>query len=319
MTRTLLDLFAKAITQALLDPFGDLTFEEEVVAPARRADIVFRPRPERPAVATDLLAGLLAGPTLIEHCSRGLDVAAVRRALAVASVLGERRGEAAWAAVLVAPAVPASLGRAFGATAECPGVFRLAPALGMLWIAANALPRTPESLGLRLLGSGRVRREAVLELRGRAAGDPLREAVAAFATERGSKARHLVGSLSPEEETLMAHVSPEFLEWKRAFAAEAEARGRTLGHEAGVRDGMQAGVQAGMQAGMQAGKAEEARAAALRLLRRRFGDAAFVAEPALDLVSALSDPTDAVELAFDAVSPAEFAERLAAMARKPAV
>ncbi|GMV41415.1 MAG: hypothetical protein AMXMBFR64_31310 [Myxococcales bacterium] len=302
MTRTLLDLFAKAITQALLDPFGELTFEEEVVASTRRADIVFRPRLERPAVEPDLLAGLVAGPTLIEHSSRGLDVAAARRALAVAAVLGERRGEPPWAAILVAPSVSAGLGRAFGATPQGPGVFRLAPALGMLWIAANALPRTPESLGLRLLGSGRVRREAVLELRGRAAGDPLREAVAAFATERGSKARHLVGSLSPEEETLMAHVSPEFLEWKRAFAAEAEARGRTLGHEAGVRDGMQVG------------KAEEAQAAALRLLRRRFGDAAFAAEPALELVAALADPTDAVELAFDAVSPADFAARLAALA-----
>jgi hypothetical protein len=136
----------------------------------------------------------------------------------------------------------------------CEGVFLLADILKTGIIAINQLPKTPETLWLRLLGQGKIRQQAIDELIALPESNNLRDPVLKLIYNYLKK---IEGNplKNQEEEELMMELSPAYYQWEK----ETLNKGR--------KEGMQQGIQQGIQQGMQ----KMHRMSLESLLKIRFG------------------------------------------------
>ncbi|MGB3652618.1 MAG: hypothetical protein WBA41_15565 [Rivularia sp. (in: cyanobacteria)] len=161
------------------------------------------------------------------------------------------------------------------------GVHFLGDYLKTVIIAIHQLPRTPETLWLRLLGKGRVQQQAIEELEALPQNNPLRD-----------KAIDLLLSLktqieirqNPDEEDreLLMNLSPIYLE----RLAEAEQKGRNQGIQEGRNEGIQEGHRTIIE----------------NLLRARFGS--------------LDDELNSIIQPLLALTPEEFSPLLIQLSRE---
>jgi predicted transposase YdaD len=102
-------------------------------------------------------------------------------------------------------------------------------------------------------------------------------------------------------------------EYKRergtTFVSRFEKRAIREGLLQGIEQGIQQGVQQGIQQGIQQGVAAM-RDAVMRVLRRRFGEAADQVRPAIDAIDSLEVLKSLVDVALDAPTLQAFAEAL---------
>jgi Domain of unknown function (DUF4351) len=133
-------------------------------------------------------------------------------------------------------------------------------------IVLHQLPKTPESLWLRILGKGRVQEQAIQEVAALPAQHPQRDNVLDLLGNLKVilEAR---ANIEPEEQELIMQLSPLYLEKIQAAELVGEQRGETQG------------------------RVEEARGLVIRLLTRKLGT---VGSPLLEKIQSL--PLEQVEL-----------------------
>ena len=146
------------------------------------------------------------------------------------------------------------------------GVYLMPAYLKTGIIVLHQLPKTPETLWLRILGKGRVQEQAIQEVAALPAQHPQRDNVLDLLGNLKVilEAR---STIEPEEQELIMQLSPLYLEKIQAAELVGEQRGETQG------------------------RVEEARALVIRQLTRKLGT---VGSPLLEKIQSL--PLEQVEL-----------------------
>lgn len=97
-------------------------------------------------------------------------------------------------------------------------------------IAIHQLPKTPETLWLRLLGKGRVQEQAIVEVAALPAQHPQRDNVLDLLGNLKVLLESRV-TTEPEEEALIMQLSPLYLERIQAAELVGEQRGELMGQQ----------------------------------------------------------------------------------------
>ena len=141
---------------------------------------------------------------------------------------------------MITPTASAAVLAEFGATLDLEnwmsGVYFLAKGLQSAIIVIHQLPPTPETLWLRILGTGKVQKQALQELEQLPPDNPTRETTLELLYNLRAmlEARQ---NLAPEEKELIMELSPLYLN-----------RLQTVKEE-GIQQGVQQGIQQGIQQG----------------------------------------------------------------------
>jgi hypothetical protein len=183
MTRFIHDQFAKQYLKELLTPLGNVETSHDIAGEVRQIDVLFAPKaePDVEPTALGILGQIAAKPAVIEPFRSPVQTGEIRSCLGklfdvhaeyerVATRDNTRIAEAdlpqLW---IVSPTVSDAMLAGFGATSEpenwISGVYFLNVSLKAAIIAIHQLPRTPETLWLRVLGKGNVQKQAIAELR----------------------------------------------------------------------------------------------------------------------------------------------------------
>jgi hypothetical protein len=240
VSRTRFDRAGKDLLRASLEPDGPFESDAEVSPETQRADAWFTPDPERPATRRDLglLYRLTETACLLEpfHAAPGEDEAGecVRKVLNFRHVLSLRDPAPPLPVLWILSAGrPSSAIEAFGlqpADGWPVGVYRAPRGLHAGLVAVSELPRTRETLLLRLMGAGRVFREAVAEL----AALPPEARESALARPVLLRYRLEItqapGKRTSEDEEFVMSTLDIVAEWER----EKEANGFRRGRETGI-------------------------------------------------------------------------------------
>lgn len=263
------DHFTKNILRDALSRACTSETEVEVVAAAQKIDVYAVPDPARAEERAQmgLLGELAAVPSLFEPFHDTPNLRKVRRCLNKQHTWHhelERRARVATgsppadggdeppaaevpfpALVVIGPGQPETVLDAYGCKPARPGIYEAVWGLALRIIVISELPRTRETLLLRLIGKGRLRGEALADL----------AALPDDAWERSIAMPLLVhfqlGSAehaTNEEDDVSAEIRAWFEEYERKRREEI------------------------IQEGRQEGRSEGERHLLLRLLRTRFGE-----------------------------------------------
>jgi hypothetical protein len=182
MTRFPHDQFAKDYLKELLSPLGEVETSRDVAGEVRSIDVWFTPAPLSPgdALGLGLLGRLALEPAIIEpfrnavtpsqirSCmSKLFDVQAELERQAKREKTSIRDPDLPWLWIL-SPTASVPLLNGFKATLDednwSRGVYFLGDSFKTALVVIHQLPRTPDTLWLRILGKGRVQQQAVDEL-----------------------------------------------------------------------------------------------------------------------------------------------------------
>lgn len=272
MTKNPFDQFAKQFFETFLTPLGEVTTNFEVPGEPRFIDIWFTPKKE-PSINTEslgILAQIATLPCLLEPFRNQPKLSEVRSCLSKLFHVQadfQRQGKREEKTVLeeelpqlwiITPSASDDLLSKFGGIPRegwLNGIYFLPSGLKTAIIAINKLPRTSETLWLRILGKGMIQQQAVDEVIGFSTEDPRRSVILKLlATWKISIEASSV--LEEEDRELIMKLSQAYLEWEEETVRR------------GIEEGMQQGMQRGMQQGMQQGE----RQVVANLLKARFGE-----------------------------------------------
>lgn len=177
------DQFAKQFLEELLSPLGEVRTNREVTDETRFVDVLFSPAPTSVSQAQTLgLLGRIAflntallepfrnqpSRTEVRNCIQKLFIVIAdlqRQARREQTKIPEKDLAQLW---IISPSASKGLLKAFGATLDLDnwmsGIYFLPEGLRAAIVAINQLPVTPDTLWFRLLGRGKVQRQAVSEL-----------------------------------------------------------------------------------------------------------------------------------------------------------
>jgi Domain of unknown function (DUF4351) len=181
MTRFIHDQFAKEYLEELLKRYGEVKPSETVPSEVREIDVLFTPwtGEEINLQSLGLLGRFASCPALFEPfrnaasdeeiCNCILKLLCVRGAFqrdarSNQTSIPESALPKLW---ILTPSASKRKLSDFGATEAAdwaPGVYPMAKALRTAIVVIHQLPRTPETLWLRVLGRGRVQKQAIDEL-----------------------------------------------------------------------------------------------------------------------------------------------------------
>jgi hypothetical protein len=147
---------------------------------------------------------------------------------------------------ILSPTVSDAMLAGFGATSEpenwVSGVYFLNVSLKAAIVAIHQLPRTPETLWLRVLGKGNVQKQAVAELR-ELPSDNLFRLNALELLYNLRTILEVRQDIDREDRELIMELSPLYLQ----RLEDATQRGIQQGMQQGMQQGIQQGIQQGMQ------------------------------------------------------------------------
>ncbi|WP_026099002.1 hypothetical protein [Kamptonema formosum] len=253
MTRFVHDQFAKQYLKELLSPMGQVETSRDMAGEVRQIDVWFAPSSQQPAAVAEtlgLLGKFAATPAVFEPFRNAVTPAHVRSCMSklfqfYAELERNREsGRIAEADLpqlwILSPTVSASILESFGAIPApdnwMSGVYFLASSLKTAIVAIHQLPRTPETLWVRVLGKGNVQKQAIAELKALPKDNPFR----GNALELLYNLRTILEvrqDLEQEDRELIMELSPLYLQ-----RLEDATR-------AGVQEGIQQGLQQGVQQG----------------------------------------------------------------------
>ncbi len=182
MTRFPHDQFAKDYLKELLAPLGEVETSRDVAGEVREIDVWFTPAPQSPgdALGLGLLERLAEEPAIIEPFRNAVTKSQIRSCMSkLFDVQAElerqakrektriRAPDLPWLWIL-SPTASVPLLNGFKATLDednwSRGVYLLGDSFKTALVVIHQLPRTPDTLWLRILGRGRVQQQAVDEL-----------------------------------------------------------------------------------------------------------------------------------------------------------
>jgi hypothetical protein len=274
MTRFIHDQFAKDYLEELLKPYGKVEAPSRVAGEIREIDVLFTPFPEQNTdiEALGLLGKLATTPAIFEPyrnpvskeeiCDCLLKLLEVRGALQREAKRNQTKVTESnipklW---ILTPTASQNLLSGFNGTLTAdslPGIYYLAESLRTAIIVIHQLPKTQETLWLRLLGRGTTQKQAIDEL----AALPLDQPYAKITLE-------LLYNL---QENLRINQNQEIEIEDRELImrlAPLYQQQRELVRQQGLQEGLQQGLQQGEQRGLQQGEQQ----LILRQLNRRVGE-----------------------------------------------
>ena len=235
MTRHPFDQLAKQLLEQLLSSYGEVEISKEIPGEPHFIDLYFSPKANvRPSRATlGMLANMAQSAGLFEPFRNpptleDVESCLLKRLWLVSSLrrrqpLNPNESPLLW---LIAPTVSENFLKGFGAKQKenaVSGVYEFAPSLKTVVIVVHQLPKTSETLWLRLLGKGKVQQEAVREVIALPEEDPRRgEALRLLSVWKITV--ETSPNLSNEEELVMP-LPQAFLEWEKQVEERGEQRG----------------------------------------------------------------------------------------------
>jgi hypothetical protein len=194
MTTQLHDQFAKELLGELLAPFGEVRSDLPIKGERRYADIWFLPNTTPIAQRQDLglLSQLVALPCLLEPFRNPVDRAELRNCLLKLLLLHsdlQRKAKRQKTTLqeadlpnlwLIVPTESADLRRSFAAaqpSSWMKGVYLLPESYRTRLVVIHQLPKTIDTMWLRLLGRGNVQKQAIREFTTLSDAYPLRDSI----------------------------------------------------------------------------------------------------------------------------------------------
>ena len=136
-------------------------------------------------------------------------------------------------------------------------------------VVLRELPRTRETLVLRLMGAGEVLREALVEL-GRLPEDAWERQVA-MPPLLALRFEILQDPRDAEERELLMNTMELVEQWQRQIEQKGLEKGVKKGLEQGVKRGLKKGLEKGLEQGLEKGLEKGVKKALVKLYRARFG------------------------------------------------
>ena len=278
MTRLIYDQFSKDLLEELLSPYGQVHPAQNVASEVLEIDVYFTPNPQsedrdRPLGLLGRLALGSPSPSLFEpfrnaatedeilSCITKLSLARKslqREANRQKVKLQKQALPKLW---ILTPTASKALLKGFRAEEDekVSGLHWLADSFRTAIIAIHKLPTTPETLWLRLLGRGKVQKQALDDLEALAPDNPLRSNTLSlfYTLKKHLEAR---GNLDTSDRRLVMRLAPLYQQEREQILREAEQRG--------LQQGLQQGIEQGIERGLQQGE----RLIVENLLRVRFGE-----------------------------------------------
>ncbi len=225
MTRLLHDQFAKQYLEELLSPLGEVKTSQNIAAEVRQVDVLFVPKQQN-AIATQalgLLGKMAATPAIFEpfrnpataddilNCMGKL-IAVERDRLRQAKRDNDLANSSPYQLWILTPTASSDLLDQFGAKLKTdPGIHYLAEALRTAIVVIHQLPRTPQTLWLRMLGRGNVQKGAIAEFRALPNATPFKDGILEVLSNFFAilEARQ---NLTTDDRELIMELSPVYLE-----------------------------------------------------------------------------------------------------------
>ncbi len=255
MTRTPFDAFSKQLLEAFLAPFGTVELNREIAGESRYIDVWFSPiaPPDR---SLGLLAQIAITPCLIEPYRNAPSFSEVRSCLLKlflvhANQQRQARREAAsfseaelphlW---ILSPTASEMSLNSFGAIRSLdwlPGIYALPAALRTSIVVIHQLPKTPDTLWLRLLGRGKTQQQAVEEILSLPNDDPRRlQTLNLLITWRITMR---VEDLDEDDQISFMAINQAYLQWERETIERGKQEGRQEGRQEGTQMGQRLVVE----------------------------------------------------------------------------
>jgi hypothetical protein len=191
MTRFPYDQFAKDYLKELLQPLGQVETSRKVPSEVREIDVYFAPSPQSTSdtIQIGLLGKIAAKPALIEPFRNAATITEIRSCMnklfdVFAQIKRQTKGDESpidesalpmlW---ILSPTASDPILNGFRASTDAEwgeGGHFLGDYLRTVIVAIHQLPRKQETLWLRILGKGRVQKQAIDELEALPNNHPLR-------------------------------------------------------------------------------------------------------------------------------------------------
>ncbi|MGF1602565.1 MAG: DUF4351 domain-containing protein [Thermosynechococcaceae cyanobacterium] len=247
MTQNPYDQLSKQVLEEILAPWAEVQRSLEIPGEAKFVDLWFRPLREQSkgAEIKDLLAKIAKQPCLLEPYRNPPSRDEVRSCLLKLFWVQEdlRRkakqalssGEMPSLWILATSISKPVLQDFFGHTQSNwgAGIYCLAPGLGTALVSLNELPRTRETLTLRILGRGEMQQQAIADVLALPPQDSQRLTLLRI-LGNWKVTLELSEAEFEEQESIMA-LSQAFLEWEQATEQKGLERGLEQGLEQGEK------------------------------------------------------------------------------------
>ncbi|MCT7985630.1 hypothetical protein NG796_20360 [Laspinema sp. A4] len=263
MTRFIHDQFAKDYLEELLSPYGEVKPSRRVAGEVREIDVWFAPSPEADAnlAGLGLLGRFARTPAIFEPFRNPANPDDICNCLLkLLEVRGDYQREAnrnqtriqesdlpkLW---VLTPTASANLLNGFRAILEpnwLPGVYLMGDSLRTAIVVIHQLPRTAETLWLRLLGRGTVQKQAIDELEALPQDNPFR-AIALEMLYNLRQNLQVNQSTDAEERELIMRLAPLYQQDREQAIREGEERGIQVGEQRGIQIGEERGIQQGQR------------------------------------------------------------------------
>jgi hypothetical protein len=284
MTRFIHDQFAKDYLEELLKIVGEVKTSLVVRGEVREIDVWFEPFVQQlaPSQSLGILGKIATTSCLIEPFRNAVEPQQICDCLLKSLELrGEiiRQNHGEKKAILekkfpqlwiLTPTASENLLQGFHAQLDevnwgqgiyfCPKYYRMAI------VAIHQLPQTIDTLWLRILGKGRVQKQAIDDLQLLSTEEPQRSKILELLFNLTLNLESTTG-IGKEDRELIMRLSPLYLEKLSAAIESATQQAK----QEGLQEGRQEGLQEGRQEGLQEGRQEGERIIVENLLKARFG------------------------------------------------
>ncbi|MGB7711679.1 MAG: flagellar assembly protein H [Microcoleus sp.] len=298
MTKFPHDQFAKEYLQELLSPLGEVETSKDVTAEVREIDVWFQPNSvddTEYVQSLGLLGKMAATPAIIEPFRNPVTAEGIfscvvkllnsraevgRRAYREKERFEERQLPMLMLWILTPTASEALLNSLGFRTPEESegwekGVYFLSEAWRVGLIAIHQLPRTPETMWLRMLGRGRVQQGAIAEL----TTFPIDASLRANALQLLYTLQENLQANTPtnpagddEDQELVMAIVPLFQQKLQEAREQGLVQGIVQGVVQGLEEGREQGLEQGREQGLEQGREQGQRLILESFLQVRFGD-----------------------------------------------
>ncbi|HEY9801554.1 MAG TPA: DUF4351 domain-containing protein [Leptolyngbyaceae cyanobacterium] len=247
MTRFIHDKFAKDYLEELLKDYGQVKASEKVSGEIKEIDVFFTPNKQQKAnlEILGLLGRFAAYPALIEPFRNPpssdeigdcllklLEVKALLRREAKTNKIKLQQSEIPqlWILTPTISKTRLSSFRTIEKEGWLSGVHFLADALRTAIVAIHQLPKTPETLWLRLLGRGTVQSQAILELQALPLNHPYQQATIELVYNLRENLR-VNQQLQADDRELIMRLEPIYQRNREQAKQEGRLEGRQEGEQ----------------------------------------------------------------------------------------
>ncbi|NER46553.1 MAG: hypothetical protein F6J92_07635 [Symploca sp. SIO1A3] len=252
MTRFIHDQFAKDYLEELLTPYGEVKAPRRVSGEVREIDVWFAPNEDTPPSNLSnlgLLGRIAQTPALIEPFRNPATDDEICDCLSkLLTIRGELKREAHrnklkfnLAAVpklwVLTPTASATMLEDLNTKVDqqwLPGVYFMAKTLRTIIVVIHQLPRSQDTLWLRVLGRGRVQQQAIDELEALPANNSLRSNTLRLLYNL-RKNLEFRQDLEEGDRNLIMRLAPLYQQEREQILLEGEQRGEQRGIQQGER------------------------------------------------------------------------------------